>query len=163
MFTSSSCRSLYHLQGKTSVRAHPPIEMSSRAARKRVQPLSMGASPSAFFRKPNASPHHHSSRKRTKVSKDTGSGGQPPSTHTASSLFTFTQGLATTLPAATGASDAGTYPDANPPGNEYDAPALGGNNDDGNTNRARAGKVFKTVEDSAACSLKHNKGSEPNA
>jgi hypothetical protein len=82
---------------------------------------------------------------------------------TASLLFTFTQGLATTLPTAMGASDASTYPDANPPGNEYDAPVLEGNNDNGNTNHARAGKVFKTVEDSAAHSLKHNKGSEPNA
>jgi hypothetical protein len=116
--------------------------MSSQAARKRVQPLHLGSSTSSFFCKPNTTLNEHLPRKRARVSKTQISGqSQPPSTNQASSLFTFTHTLASTLPSVTKArTDTGT-PEVNPPGTEHSAADLEGELEDGGSNRARSGKV----------------------
>jgi hypothetical protein len=116
--------------------------MSSQSARKRVQPLNLGSATSTFFRKPNVTKHEPLSRKRPRVSKSNSSVAQPPPKNPSTSLFTFTQALATTLPGGTGASDDRSQPDADRLGSEQDAPLREGGNDDGGLNRAPAGKVF---------------------
>jgi hypothetical protein len=116
--------------------------MSSRAARKRVQPLNLGASTTSFFRKPNTSPHEHSPRKRAKISKTHSSSNEPPSMYPASTLFTFTCALASTLPGATNTRNAGNIVDTEQQSIEHAAPQPEDGHEDGGFDRARAGKVF---------------------
>jgi hypothetical protein len=116
--------------------------MSSRAARKRVQPLHLGSSSTSFFRKPNTTLNEHSTRKRARFSKSQSSGQpQPPSANPTSSLFTFTHALATTLSGVTSARNDDSTRDVTPPGTEQEAAHLQDEHEDGGLNRARAGKV----------------------
>jgi hypothetical protein len=124
-----------------SLQTNSLVQMSSRAARKRVQPLNLGPSTSSFFRKPNASVNAHSSTKRARVSKSHTSGTQPPHTIPASLLFTFTHALDSTLPnVLSGDNHSGSSHDGQP-GTVHDTPLPAGD-EEGPIDPPRAGKVF---------------------
>jgi hypothetical protein len=153
-FQLSICTNSFYLRGEYSLYTAIQSEMSTQATRKRVQPLNLSASGTSFFRKPNATQHEHFPRKCAKISKTHSSSNQPSSTYTASTLFTFTHALASTLLGAMSTRNTGTNVDTDQPSIECAAPQADGGQEDGGFDQARASKV--SAENSRRCSLVTN-------